>query len=176
MNSKRIFGAFVVAIALFFLWPGVIGEWQKVSALRTAVAERQNLLTQRTDLIAKIKTAYAEYQSKVSSTDGAKFSALVPVRKSQAELVSALQDMATQAGITLSELHVTDAQTAAVTQYKSLSLVLTLSGTYASLRQFLASVESYVRILNVDTIQTTVDTRNPGQLTFVIHASTYFLK
>lgn len=176
MTGKRIFGAFVVAIALFFAWPAVIGEWQYVSALRAAVAERTDLLAKRTDLLAKIKTAYAEYQSKVSSTDGAKFSALVPVRKDQAELVSALQDMATQAGIQLTEVRVTESQTAASKQYKTLSLTLTLSGTYASLRQFLGSVEQYVRVLNVDSIQTTVDTRNPGQLTFAIRADTYFLK
>ncbi|HUO75715.1 MAG TPA: type 4a pilus biogenesis protein PilO [Candidatus Paceibacterota bacterium] len=176
MTGKRIFGAFVVAIALFFFWPGVIGEWQYVSALRAAVAERTDLLTQRQALLAKITDAYTQYQSKVTGTDGEKFAALVPVKKDQAELVSALQDMATQAGAQLSEVDVATSTTTTSTQYQTLTLSLTLSGTYASLRQFLGSVEAYVRVLNVDSIQASTDTRNPGQLTFSIHANTYFLK
>ena len=176
MNSKRIFGAFVIAIALFFFWPGVIGQWQKVSAERAAVAERTDLLAQRQVLLAKINTAYAEYQSKVSSTDGTKFSALVPVHKDQAELISALQDMATQAGAQLNDISIAEAIAATDTKYKTLTMSLKMTGSYTSLRQFLGSVEVYVRVLNVKSIQAASDTRTSGQLTFTISADAYFLK
>ncbi|HTP56814.1 MAG TPA: type 4a pilus biogenesis protein PilO [Candidatus Paceibacterota bacterium] len=175
-SGKRIFGAFVIAIALFFMWPGVIGEWQYVSALRDAVAERTDLLSQRTTILATVSSAYADYQSKISAADGIKFAELVPVKKDTAELVSALQDMATTAGAQLTEADVAVDQSKSAAQYQTLKLSLQLNGTYGSLRQFLGAVEQYVRVLNVDSIQASVDTRNPGQLNFTILADAYFLK
>jgi Tfp pilus assembly protein PilO len=175
-SGKRIFGAFVIAIALFFFWPGVVGEWQYVNALRDAVAERTDLLSQRTTILANVASAYSDYQSKINAADGAKFQELVPVKKDTAEIVSALQDMATTSGAQLTETDVAAVQTKTTTQYQTLKLSLRLNGTYRALRQFLGSLEQYVRILNVDTIQASVDTRNAGQLNFAISADAYFLK
>ncbi len=175
-GGKRIFGAFAVAIALFFFWTAVVGQWQFVSALRGAVAERTDLLTQRQQILQTISDAYTEYQSKVSAADGEKFGELIPVSKDTAGLVSAMQGMAVQAGAQLGEVGIAEAKAATGQQYKTLALTMKLSGTYASLRQFLGAVESYVRVLAVDTIQANADTRNPGLLTFSVAARAFFLK
>lgn len=175
-TGKNIFGAFTVAIALFFFWPGVVGSWQRVAALRAAAAARQELLAKRTEILANVRTAFQEYQSKLSETDGKKFAELVPVHKDTAEIISAIQDMAGGSGVTLSEIRMSETAGSATAQFKTLSMNLQLAGSYRSLRTFLTSLEQYVRLLNVDTIEATADTRTPGQLKFAIRADAYFLK
>ena len=175
-GGKRIFGAFAIAIALFFFWPAVVGQWQVVSALRAAVAERTDLLAKRQQILGTVSTAYEEYQSKVGAADGQKFGELVPVQRDTASLLSALQDIAFRAGAQLSEVNIADTKSTTGQQYKSLTLSMKLAGSYGALRQFLAGVESYVRVLDVDTIQATTDTRNPGQILFAVQSRAYFLK
>jgi len=175
IDSRKIFGAFIIAIALFFIWSTVIGSWQEVSALRAAVTEREGLLSQRQDILAKVSSAYADYQSKLNQQDSQKFAGLVPVHKDMAELVSATQDIADNSGIAIREVQIGESKDSAG-QFKALSLNLNMSGSYASLRSFLESLEQYVRLLNVDVIQIISDTQNPGRLRFTLRADTYFLK
>jgi len=175
-NSKRIFGAFTIAIALFFLWPVVFGGWAKIGALRAAVAERESILAQREKILANVRSAYSEYTQKLAQEDGKKFAALVPVRKDSAEIVSAVHAIAGDSGVQLGELRTTETKAAGAEQYKTLSLTMDVAGSYASMRQFLASLEQYVRLLNVDTIEASVDASNEAQLRFTIRADAYFIK
>lgn len=176
IDGKKIFGAFAVAIALFFFWPAVVGTWQQVSALRAAVAERRDLLTRRQEILATVSAAYQEYSAKLGAQDGQKFAALVPVRKDQAEIISAMQDIATSTGITLNEVRVGEESAKQSAQFKTLSLNLDLGGSYQSLRMFLTDLEQYVRLLNVDSIEVSEDARAAGRLKFAIKANAYFLK
>lgn len=174
-NGKRIFGAFTIGIALFFFWPVVIGGWQQVSAFRAAVAERQQLLDQRTTILANVQSSLQEYQQKVTQADGQKFTAIVPVHKDTAEVVSALQDIAAQSGVQLSGIRTADEKATAASQFQTLALTLELTGSYPSMRQFLTSLEQYARLVNVQSIEASTDSTS-SQLRFVIHANVYFLK
>lgn len=181
MNSgKKIFGAFALSIALFFVWPGIVGSWQEMSALRVALAERQQLHEERTIILNNAMTAYEKYQSILGSTSGRLFSALVPVKKDSAELVSALQDMAVTTGIQLNEIRMSDAlrdTNAANDTYKTMTLTMDMSGSYPSLRAFLSSLEQYVRVLNVQNIDVSAATlQQTGILKFTVTAQTYFIK
>lgn len=176
MNGKHIFGALVVAIALFFAWPTVIGTWQEVGALRDARDARALLLTERTKIISTTHQAYAEYQEKVSGADGQKFAALVPVRKDTAELLTAIQDIGSFTGVQVGEIRMSETKGKAGEQFKALNFTLNLSGAYPALREFLASLEQYVRLLNIDSIQANADTRQAGLLRFVVQGNAYFLK
>ena len=51
-----------------------------------------------------------------------------------------------------------------------------LSGSYDGMLKFLSSLEQYVRLMNVDTIQATTSSQQPGVLQFSIRADAYFLK
>jgi len=175
IDGKKIFGAFMVAIAMFFFWPAVVGTWQQVSALRATVAERQDLLTKRQEILASVNAAYQDYTAKLNAQDGQKFAALVPIRKDQAELVSAMQDIATATGMTLNEVRLGE-DSAKSGQFKTLTLNLDMGGSYQSLRMFLTDLEQYVRLLNVDSIEVSEDARIPGHLKFAIKANAYFLK
>lgn len=175
-TSKRIFGAFVAGIALFFIWPALVGGWQKVGAMRGAVAEREQLLAQRQEILANASAAYAEYQQRLNAAEGQKFSAFVPVHKDTAEIVSALQAIATEAGAQLTEVHTTEARTREGEQYKTLSFIIHLRGSYPAMRAFLDRMEQYVRLLNVQTIEVAPDATATGELLFKIGADAYFIQ
>ena len=116
------------------------------------------------------------FSTKLTADDGLKFAALVPVHKDQGELISAMQDIATGAGITLAEVHLSDAQGQTADQFKTMSITLDMSGSYPSLRTFLTNLEAYVRLLNVGSIEVTVDPNSATKLRFAVRADAYFLK
>lgn len=175
IDSRKIFGAFIIAIALFFFWPTVIGSWQEASALRAAVAEREDLLAKRQEILTDVTVAYAEYQDKLTEQDNQKFASLIPVRKDTAELISAMQEIADNSGIAINEVQINEGKSSSGS-FKSFSLNIDMRGSYTSLRSFLEGLEQYVRLLNVNVIQITSDTQNPGRLRFTVRADTYFLQ
>ncbi len=175
MNPKNIFGAFTLAIALFFFWPAVYGSWQETSAMRAALSERQQLLDARTDILTNAGEEYAKYQAAISGDTGRNFVQLVPVKKNTAELVSAIQDIAQNSGVQLAQVQISEAKGKDTDPYKTLSLSIEMTGSYPSLRSFLSDLELYVRILNVSSIQVSAD-QSSGQLRYSIKADSYFLK
>ncbi len=175
MNPKNIFGAFTLAIALFFFWPAVYGSWQEMLALRSGVSERQQLLDARTAILTNADREYTKYQTAISGDAGRNFIQLVPVKKNTAELISAMEDIARSSGVQLSQVQITETKGKENEQYKTLSLSLGMSGSYPSLRSFLSSLEQYVRILNVGSIQVSAD-KTTGQLEYTVKADAYFIK
>ncbi len=175
MNAKNIFGAFMMAVALFFMWPAVIGSWQEMTALRSALAERQQLSEQRTEILAKAAKAQVSYQALLASATGRNFGALVPVKKDTAELVSAIQDIASDAGVQVSQVKLSEDTAIESAPYRTLTLAVDISGSYTGLRVFLSGLERYVRILNVNEIKISLD-QQTGQLKYTVTADAYFLK
>lgn len=175
MNAKNIFGAFTLAVALFFVWPAVFGSWAEVSALRSALDERQTLADQRAAILSKVDQEYAQYQALASGSNGRAFAELVPVKKDSAELVSAIQDIANNSGVQVTQIQISEANAKKGGQYQTLTMTITLSGPYPGLRTFLAGLENYVRILNIGNIQISVD-QTTGQFNYSVKADAYFLK
>jgi Tfp pilus assembly protein PilO len=173
-SGKRIIGALAIAIALFFAFPVVLGGFQRISAFRAAVVERETLLAQRATILSNVDAQYAAY-SRQSGTDvGRTLAAFVPVKKDTAEIISAIGDIAVQSGVVLEGLSVGEQKSGQQGSYRTLSLTMKLSGSYSSLRAFLGNVEAYVRLLNVMSLK--VGTQQSGALSFEVNANAYFLK
>ena len=174
-NSKSLFGAFVLAAAMFTVWPGVFGAYGRVQALRDAKAARETLLAERTKILSDASSEYAAYTAVTTGEAGRAFEALVPVGRDGAELLSALDDMATRAGVTLSQVSVSEAKQAKGQTYQTMTIRTDLSGSYSGLRTFLASLEQYVRVLNVQALEVSEDNKTGG-LQFSLQADAYFIK
>ena len=174
-NTRNLFGAIMLAISLFFVSPVVVGGWQKTQALRTAKNERETLLADRKKILGPIITEYAKYQKMTSQGNGKLFTQLVPVNKSTPELISAIQDMANIAGVQMLEVQINTSDDTKNTSYGTISLELSLVGRYSALGTFLQSLEQYVRVLNVKSLDVTTDKKNPGQFEFAVSADTYFI-
>ncbi|HXK36615.1 MAG TPA: type 4a pilus biogenesis protein PilO [Candidatus Paceibacterota bacterium] len=174
MSGKRIFGATTIAIALFAFWPAVIGGWQRVGALRDGVAQREDLLKQRRDILANLMKVNEEYRQQVAQEAGRNLLAIVPVKKDTAELVSALHAMAQQTGMGMNELQVTEGTSRRDAVAQTLNIGVELTGTYSAMRAFLDAVEREVRLLNVSTISVSEDPIEG--LRFSIEAEAYFIE
>lgn len=174
-NSKSLFGAFILAAAMFTVWPGVFGSYARVQALRDAKAARESLLAERTAILTDAAAEYTKYSAATSGQTGRAFLALVPVGRDGAELLSALADMATQAGVTLTQVSVGEAKQAKGQAYQTMTINTDLTGSYSGLRTFLTALEQYVRILNVQSLEVSRDTKTGG-LRFTLQADAYFIK
>ncbi len=175
MNAKNIFGAFCVAIALFFLWPSVFGSWSEMQALRAALAERVTLNDARIAILTKAAAEYVKFQKISTGESGKNLAEVGPVKKEVAEVISAVQDIATTSGLQLSQLQIAQLQGKESDAYHTMTLDIEMAGSYPALRTFLGSLEQYVRILNVSTIQISADQAGAG-LKFALKAEAYFIK
>ncbi|MCC6934414.1 MAG: type 4a pilus biogenesis protein PilO [Candidatus Yanofskybacteria bacterium] len=175
-SGKAIFGACTIAIAAFFFWPSVIGSWQEMQALRAARNEREALLKDRTDILARATEQYASYQAALAGEGGRALFSMVPAKKDTAELVSAIQDIAARSGAQIGEIRTADSKGKTSDPYRTLTLTIELSGSYSALRSFLSGLEQYVRVMSVESIEVSTDTRAPGSLRFGIRADTYFIQ
>jgi Tfp pilus assembly protein PilO len=175
MNAKNAFGAITVAIALFFLWPGVFSSWSEMRALKAAVAEREALVIERDAILKTAADEYAKYREILQGSSATTFTSLVPAKKDTAELVSAVGAIATSAGLELTKIQILQATSArAADPYATMTLAIELSGAYTSLRTFLQDLETYIRVLNVTSIEIASD--NAGALKFGVRADTYYIK
>jgi Tfp pilus assembly protein PilO len=175
MTAKNIFGAFSAAAALFFFWPAVMGSWAEVGALEASLAEHQRVLAERSSILAKARDEYSKYQSILQSPAGQYFPAVVPLKKDSAELVSAIQTIAQNSGMQISNMQFSDENSKEVTAYHVMSMAVEFSGPYTSLRNFLADLESYVRVMNVQSLEIG-KSKTQGILDFKIRANTYYGK
>ncbi len=175
MNPKNIFGAFTVAIALFFFWTTIVSSWAEMGALRASLAEHEQVLQERTDILEKFKAEYAKYQKVIQSPVGRTFISLIPVKKSTAELVSASEVIATRSGLQITTIQFTEEKGKPESAYETTTIILEMSGSYTALIAFLRDLESYVRILNIQSLEISQG-KQPGVLAFNIRADTYFSK
>ncbi len=178
MNAKNIFGAFSIAIALFFLWPAVFSSWSEVRALKESLAAHQDALKERTDILDKASSEFIKYQAVLQGANGKKYFELVPAKKNTAELLSATQSIAANAGIQVTTIQFGETPSTnkkTVESYETMTMTLEGTGSYSALRSFLDNLESYVRILDVQSIELG-QARQEGTLNLKVQASAYFSK
>jgi Tfp pilus assembly protein PilO len=174
-SGKRIIGALAIAIALFFAFTVVLVGFRRIGAFRTAITEREDILAKRIAILANIEAQYAKFTQQEGTDAGKMLAAFVPVRKDTAEIISAIDAIGVQSGVILDEFSIGEQQSGAQAgTYRTLSLQMSLSGSYSSLRLFLENVEAYVRLLNVTSLKVT--TEQSGALRFEVTADAYFLK
>jgi|GEM_PF-3037871 len=178
MTAKNIFGAFSVAIALFFIWPAVFNSWAEKNALQASLAEHQQVLEARTNILDSYKKEFEKYQKLQNSPAGKNFFELVPLKKNTAELVSAVQTISESSGIQITTIQVgtvSEGSKDIAQSYGKLNIIMEGTGSYISLKAFLQNLESYVRIFNVTTLDIGLGKDDKG-IRFKIQATTYFSK
>lgn len=100
MNSnKNYIGAALISLAVFFFWGWIVPEYNSISELNKLAEERQDLISSRSAIIANIKTLTEEYKKR--SADIKRLSSVVPSKKSVAEIVSTLDNIASRNGMQL---------------------------------------------------------------------------
>lgn len=177
MGARNIFGAFVIAIALFSFWPFVVGRYQQVSAMKKELAVREALVDTRQGALENIDAEFAKFQSQLAGGDDLnKFVAMVPSGVDSATILSSIDAIAAGTGVQLVEVSVSENRSRGKTSTKSVAISLELEGRYESFAAFLAQLESNVRLMDVQTLDLSENAQVPGVIQFQLTANAYFLQ
>jgi Tfp pilus assembly protein PilO len=174
MNKRAYIGAFVIAIAGILFWTLVMPLYDKVKANREALAERTALLEGRGAIIANIKTLTKQYTEHASDVE--RFASIVPPQKSAAEIVSALQALATQNGVQLTTLAVGPTLGQTQNPYEDQTVDLGVNGSYPAFKSFLESLEKNIRVIDITSIDASPTVENSPIIGFRVKGTAYFLK
>ena len=174
--NKNYIGAGLIAIAIVLFWALALPFYDRISDLDTAIKEREDSLKSRNTIIANIKNLNKEYQKRIPEIT--KLSAIVPLKKSVAEVLSALNDMSTRNGVGLVNSSITGQKSNDnANPYQLLALDINLNGSYIALTNFLKALESNLRLVDISTIDAAAaGTKNSAALNFVVKGNAYYLK
>ncbi len=175
--NKNYIGAGLIAIAIVLFWTLALPLYNGVSDLDAAIKDRESLLNSRSTIIANINDLNKEYQKRIPEID--KLSAIVPSKKSVAEVLSAIDSISTRNGIQLLSSAITaqNASDANVNPYNILSVEMDLNGSYPGLTNFLDVFERNLRLMDVTSIDATVPgLGNTSVLDLVVKGNAYYLK
>lgn len=174
--NKNYIGAGLIAIAIILFWALALPFYNEISDLDTAVKEREDLLKSRNTIISNIKELNKEYQKRIPEI--AKLSAIVPSKKSVAEVLSAIDDISKKNGIELFSSAIIGQKTSDVNTnpYNLLSLEINLNGSYPGLTNFLRAFERNLRLIDITSIDAAAGSGNTSALNFVVKGNAYYLK
>ena len=172
--TKNYIGAGLIALALFGAWGWIFPGYNKMSELNAGITERQDLYESRSAIIKRIQDLNKEYQQK--SADITKISAILPNKKSLAEVLSAIDKLSSQSGLQLVNVAVTgQPSNDPNSMYNVMPIELALSGNYLALENFLQSTEKNLRLIDIATIDA-AGTDRADLLNFSIRGNAYYLK
>jgi|SRR3989344_1682114 len=175
--NKNYLGAGLIAIAVILFWVLVLPAYIRISDLDAAIRERNDLLTSRSAIVANIKKLNTEYQKRIPEIT--KLSAIVPAKKSIAEVLSAINDVSTKNGLQLFSSSITgqNASEAIAIPYNILSLEISLIGNYPALTNFLRALERNLRLMDIISIDAaSISVENASILNFNVKGNAYYLK
>lgn len=175
MSSTKIYiGACIVAIAGVLFWVLLLPMYDGVAAQREALKERSAILDKRNTIIANINSLAKQYANQ--SADIQRFSAIVPPQKSVPELVSSIQALASQNGLTLTSLGLSGDTNQDKDLYHLQSINIGLTGSYPAFRSFLAALEHNLRVIDIISIDASPTTENSPIIGFRIKGNAYYIK
>ena len=130
----------------------------------------------RTAIITNIKNLNSEYQKRIPEIS--KLSAIVPSKKSVAEVLSAIDNISIKNGIELFSSAIISQKISDTefNPYNLLSLEIGLSGSYPGLANFLKSFERNLRLVDITSVDGTAGLGNTSVLNFVVKGNAYYLK
>lgn len=174
--NKNYIGATLIAIAGFFFWGWILPGYNTISELTTLVKERQDLIAARSKIIANIASLTKEYQQR--SSDIKKLSAVVPNKKSIAEIVSTMENIASRNGMQVIGETISEQKSNPDASYNSVLVDIALGGGYASLVNVLQSMEKNLRLIDVSSIDVNPGVSSGGAiiLNFRVKMYVYFVK
>ncbi len=175
MNQAKIyFGTILVALAGLLFWVLAVPTYDEIADMRAALADRSAILVNRAATIAKINALSKQLADRAA--DLQRFSNVLPAKRSAAELVSALQALASQNGVVLNTLNMPGGQSQTSAPYYNQIMDMNVSGSYPAFRSFLSALNRNIRIIDILTLDAAPVGGSDTVISFHIRANAYFLK
>jgi len=153
MGTRNFLGAFVVAVALFAVFPFVLGKYQQVGEFRVALAEREQLVVDRQAALDNVTKELDKYRTRLMGDSADKFAAIVPSDRSTAELISSFDAIAQESGITLGQVSFSEERQRPGATTSAVGISLQATGSYVAFLNFLSAVEESVRLMDIQSLQ-----------------------
>jgi len=173
--NKNYLGVGLVGLAIIAFWLFGMPAWDKISLLNDAIAEREDILSSRTEIFRIIEDLNSQYQQR--SSDVSKISSVVPNAKGVAELVSTIETVTQQTGLQLIEITMGESGNQEQ-ELQTVFVEIGMTGSYSSLSAFLDLMEKNLRLIDVFELSAS-QTSVPGQqivLNFRVKANAYYIK
>ncbi len=162
-SSKRILSILFSAVFLLgtlIVYGNLIQpEITAASALQSLVASKTNLLNSQKTAVAQVSQLIGQFQNAAALQRTV--SLAIPIGPNTTQILNQWQAMAQAAGVSLQSLNVQPAPPAGpvaatstlVKNPGSVAITVTAVGPYTSLKQFLQSLETNVRVTNVNSFE-----------------------
>lgn len=173
--NKNYLGAALAGLAIILFWLLGMPAWDRMTLLRSAIAERENILSSRAEILKKVEDLNNQYRER--SSDVKRISSIVPNAKGAAELVSMVEAVSRQTGLQLIELTMGGSDIQDNKEMRTVFLELGLIGNYPSLTTFLGLLESNLRLIDVFEITVSRMESSGAQivLNFRVKLNAYYL-
>ena len=172
--TKNYLGTSLIALGIFVLYAFGWNYYSRAQIYSTAIVESKANLTEKILALEKIGKLNEEYQARRSSINV--ISALIPTKKSTAELISSIEQISNAVGIRISKLLVSDVKGNATNEYNSMNIEISTGGNYLALVTLLSAFERNDRLLDISKLAISRDIQSPQVLNYKITASAYYLK
>ena len=172
--NKNYLGIGLIGLAVIVFWIFVMPVWDRMSLLNGAIAEREEILSSRKEILVRIDELNRQYQER--SSDVNRISSVVPNAKSVAELVSTIEAITQQTGVQLVDLTM-GGSGKEQQELQTILFEIGLIGNYPSLTALLDLAEKNLRMIDVQQINVSQASIPGAQtaLSFRIKANAYYL-
>jgi Tfp pilus assembly protein PilO len=146
--NKGLIASLIFAAGAFAFFVLVLPEFDSLSNARAALETRQSLLEETTAELKRVAELEEQYKSRQADID--KLAVMLPEQKRIDEVVSSIQQITSQTGLTLTVLTTAgSAETGESTGYKKIFVSFDVSGQYPSFINFLKLLEQSLRLYDV---------------------------
>lgn len=162
-STKRLLSLVVALVMVFaaviIYFNLTVPEYGSADAIRADVLSRQQLVNDQKGAIDQVQKLIADYQGKGAIRDVVSLS--LPLKLDQSDILHQVQSMATINKLSLQSLSISapvsqsagaDISTAVIRPIGNMTFQLRVTGAYGDFKNFLANLETNIRIFDVRSI------------------------
>ncbi|MDD5547550.1 MAG: type 4a pilus biogenesis protein PilO [Candidatus Pacebacteria bacterium] len=181
-SSKRVLSllasAVFILIAIVSFVNFVQPEYQAAQKLRGELAAKTNLYNSQKEAITQVQQLVAK--SKASAVESLGWA--LPLKEDTASIVDQLQAISQASnvsidGLSLDYLPIVQSKKEVSSFIKgigTLKLILKIGGDYNSIKKFVESIETNVRVMDLKVLKLIVSEKNPSQISGDLSLETYY--
>ncbi|PJE50534.1 MAG: hypothetical protein COV29_03965 [Candidatus Yanofskybacteria bacterium CG10_big_fil_rev_8_21_14_0_10_36_16] len=155
---RNILPSFLIGAAFFGIFVLVLPQYDSIKTLWGEIASRQEILDERREALQSVTALGRQIRN---SEELERLELLVPTSAKTEEIISSLDNIAAQSGLTMNSLTVAgttnNTKRGGSSGYKNVLIDISLNGSYNSLLNFLSLIEQNLRVYDINEISMTTD-------------------
>lgn len=177
--NKSLITSIIFAAGAFAFFVLVLPEFTSIQNANAALKTRQALIEEKNTELKKVTELDKQY--KIRQADIDKIIVFMPEQKRIDQIVSSIQQIASQAGLSLAEITTAGStETGEAAGYKQMFIGFNVVGQYPSFLNFLRLLEQNLRLYDIFEIDASLTTSAAGEaqnlVNFSVKLNTYYLQ